>query len=1309
MIPIKNITTLLVVILSIGLFSCQGNADFDLESNPWVDEDDSSAIDADAQDAFDPLAAPPILRCTGDRGDKGCPCADDEVCGVGLECVTKIDPLGSGRCLPECNYDYVDRPASQQAEAYYSAEDLCVPCAPCDEFIGEGETGLSWPLSDNGSCVCETTVGYYQTTWRPEPCDKDGDGWVNQSARTYVEDETEDPVESPLLANARCEVNEIKSIVLINENGDERTITLPRPVALFENAALDDSEDKAFPADYYGDRQFEPYEINPFTKACLSLRADFNNNGVADVEEWSFHKTIKKLEDRYRYFSQFSFFMESHYGFYEADPSGIGPGSYVIIEKSRSIGNDTSMVPFHYTTDDAAASWRTCPLLPDSVYSPSSPPATTIGLDFAVYYPYFQRYNDIPYSDPVTDLSASLIYQPYWIASRWQRESWKMYPFLPPNMPQLDNQVAEPEWLGMTHSSQFKCIELADPSDADPNAAPQRVTIDEVEGWPGYILNYCSATDLATDEFGPGMECDLFGDPIIGDVGEVLWALTDYPTYDDKWENGIDYSRGCMNQCFESKGYCGLCGLGYYVCNGGTDELGPFCGPPELGPADNSPRDGEDYVEYSYTWDCGDYGYTDECVMTDLPSEWDLDEVQCNNILDDSTFVYVSKTDGNDDTGEGSQRKPFASIQVAIDKAANDIAATPGAQRAVIVAEGTYIERLTLVDGVSIYGGFAGRDIDSDYLLDWYRYPGYETVIGQYEQIVGLPGDYLLGQIVTIDASNITSQTVLDRLRIEAIAREPGNVEAIYNAPPTVLELADSVEVIEINNLVYLSSTAEIETCDAQGTCTPAEHTGEADDPVNSIAAAYAESLARGKESIVIDNAGTYSYSLPIKSGISIVGGYTYDGDNGWIKPVGAAYDLEYPTIEAKAGVNYALRAENITDESTKLRHLKLVVPANTNPSGSNYGIVLINCNENMVLEDLVIEVGSAGDGDPGYTGANGATGGNASGGTGGSGAAGAGAGGTGGATATHCTPTDCYGNGERGAIGHGTGIVGQGGLGCMYDSVNGTKTAAVVGSAPSKALKGLDGYGGGEAPLDFDAEGNLLYGDQQGLDGQIAYTGGGGGGGGSGCYYKHYGEYTKTYTCGTAVPACASYYRLKDTFSSGYWTITCYYLCAIGSPISEKRGGGGGGGGGAGLGGEGGHAGGGSFGILNLSKVWPAMTGKLDITVGAGGDGGIGGGGGNGGAGGNAANGVAGYDIATGAKGGKGGEGGNGGIGGGGGGGPSYCIFNSNYFSASLDDATLTCSGFTGGTGGAGASGCDLCFGKDGDSAENNWDLAGN
>src|SRR5262249_5203946 len=156
-----------------------------------------------------------------------------------------------------------------------------------------GSTGNLWPVTSAGACICETLPGYYfdasAAARRPRACDADGDGWVENPARDAVYN-----ADVALRSNARCSVRKVTAFKLRNERGEERTVTLGElglstaTLDLFEPRALDaqieyDAVSDRTPA--YGSRRFSPKELNPLTKACVDPRADYNQDGLFDIEE----------------------------------------------------------------------------------------------------------------------------------------------------------------------------------------------------------------------------------------------------------------------------------------------------------------------------------------------------------------------------------------------------------------------------------------------------------------------------------------------------------------------------------------------------------------------------------------------------------------------------------------------------------------------------------------------------------------------------------------------------------------------------------------------------------------------------------------------------------------------------------------------------------------------------------------------------------------------------------------------------------------------------------------------------------------
>src|SRR5690606_31700976 len=81
------------------------------------------------------------------------------------------------------------------------------------------------------------------------------------------------------------------------------------------------------------DRPITARELNRMTKVCHDLRTDYNDNGIADVQEWSGHTLGPTMRPEQRPFNEFSYFVELYRGYYR---EGTGDfGMWVVEEKSR--------------------------------------------------------------------------------------------------------------------------------------------------------------------------------------------------------------------------------------------------------------------------------------------------------------------------------------------------------------------------------------------------------------------------------------------------------------------------------------------------------------------------------------------------------------------------------------------------------------------------------------------------------------------------------------------------------------------------------------------------------------------------------------------------------------------------------------------------------------------------------------------------------------------------------------------------------------------------------------------------------------
>ncbi len=238
---------------------------------------------------------------------------------------------------------------------------ICAPCPPCD---GVGEAGRVARPTLAGWCVCQTEPGYFYSIANEVgavPCDADGDGWVRESARLIFD--SGDPV---LIENARCALREIDRVVLHTEADQQTTTVLDGPLDLYESVRNDDERtlreewrQAGLPTAAWGleGLGMSAGLINPFTKLCHSPRADYNDNGVADVYEFASAPLAPGFRPEHQPFNTYSYFLELHRGWFE--PLGADPqqGAWHIAERSRD-AEAPDQVPIRYAGE--ADWWRSC-------------------------------------------------------------------------------------------------------------------------------------------------------------------------------------------------------------------------------------------------------------------------------------------------------------------------------------------------------------------------------------------------------------------------------------------------------------------------------------------------------------------------------------------------------------------------------------------------------------------------------------------------------------------------------------------------------------------------------------------------------------------------------------------------------------------------------------------------------------------------------------------------------------------------------------------------------------------------------------
>ncbi len=418
--------------------------------------------------------------------------------------------------------------------AILGSDGHCHACPACDD-AAKGEAGpYLAELTGEGRCICATAPGYF---WREglfpgvTPCDADQDGWVRGSARSAIESTS-----NAVRVNARCTLRVIDRFVLEAEEGGAREIpTVPAgtALALYETDRNDDQglveqavANGDLPAYGPGGRPLLAKEMNTLTKACASGQADFNENGLADVNEWHGNTALGAMQPYLRPFVDFAYFVELHRGWYEG-------GSYHIREKSRlATAPEGERIAIGYPTG-TSESWRACSRQRDSDYVVLAAAGKSLqGLDFA---------------RAGADGSG---------------------------------------WMGMNHHSQFKCIRVVDArGSADP---PHWLTPAMIESATyEYVPNRCSAvgqpsaplsgTD-AVNPWDPALSCTTVPASALAN-GDVLMAAVGYVNY----ETAGGHTRGCVNECIEYPDRC----PGYdpdprfnsAQCEGDTFAFGRlFCG-----------------------------------------------------------------------------------------------------------------------------------------------------------------------------------------------------------------------------------------------------------------------------------------------------------------------------------------------------------------------------------------------------------------------------------------------------------------------------------------------------------------------------------------------------------------------------------------------------------------------------------------------------------------------------------------------------------------------------------------------------------
>lgn len=133
------------------------------------------------------------------------------------------------------------------------------------------------------------------------------------------------------------------------------------------------------------------------------------------------------------------------------------------------------------------------------------------------------------------------------------------------------------------------------------------------------------------------------------------------------------------------------------------------------------------------------------CFDSDLPDDG-FDDANCDGIDGDaSKAIFVDGADGNDGNA-GTRSSPVKTINTGIQKA--KVAGKPQ----VLVSRGTYLERVVLASGVSLYGGYDG-------MPGWSRaFVGDGTVIVQSTATDG--------HLTAVEGTNLIAETVVNAVTV---------------------------------------------------------------------------------------------------------------------------------------------------------------------------------------------------------------------------------------------------------------------------------------------------------------------------------------------------------------------------------------------------------------------------------------------------------------------------------------------------------------------------------------------------------------
>lgn len=192
---------------------------------------------------------------------------------------------------------------------------------------------------------------------------------------------------------------------------------------------------------------------------------------------------------------------------------------------------------------------------------------------------------------------------------------------------------------------------------------------------------------------------------------------------------------GCESNLSTDLSNCGACGINCNIifpnangaCNAGACAMTTCY--PNYYDIDGNPANGCEYFCNSTGPDSPDDTFTDE---------------NCDGVDGTSSSAIFVATTGNN-SNPGTRAQPKLTITNAITTAAAQ------GKTAIYISQGTYNERVTLTNGISLYGGYSAAN-------NWARSTSYIVTVST--------STVVSGRVIGISGTNITSTTVIDRVNV---------------------------------------------------------------------------------------------------------------------------------------------------------------------------------------------------------------------------------------------------------------------------------------------------------------------------------------------------------------------------------------------------------------------------------------------------------------------------------------------------------------------------------------------------------------